>query len=57
MAVIIPAKDSAEDSMEDMVSDFDVDAPPARQMINTGAAGHSKNTMSIDTDTILRNAN
>ena len=53
-----PRDDISEDSMEDMVSDFDAEAPQTKQMIDTRAqqTGHSK-TMSIDTDTILRNAN
>ena len=60
----LPPRDGiSEDSMEDMVSDFDVDGysqggqGPAQQkkkVAQTG--GHSKN-FSIDTDTILRNAN
>ena len=39
--------------MEDMVSDFDAEGAEPGQM---GPKGHAKN-MSVDTDTILRNAN
>ena len=56
----LPPRDDniSEDSMEDMVSDFEAGGDPAADgRINTiVTTGHSKN-MSIDTDTILRNAN
>lgn len=64
-----PRGDISEDSMEDMVSDIEMGTDlmpgqhsqqPPMQMIATNgkglAAQHSKN-LSIDTDTILKNAN
>ena len=56
----LPPRDDniSEDSMEDMVSDFEAggDAVTEGKINTMVTAGHSKN-MSIDTDTILRNAN
>ena len=54
-----PRGEISEDSMEDMVSDLDVDPIPTQMIDTKGHAGgaHSKNNLSIDTDTILKNAN
>lgn len=55
----LPPRDGiSEDSMEDMVSDFTPGQSPGKRSPNLQyqPVGHSKN-LSIDTDTILKNAN
>ena len=55
----LPPRDGiSEDSMEDMVSDFDADGSPNKTPANEKylPTSHTKN-LSIDTDTILKNAN
>ena len=58
-----PRGEISEDSMEDMVSDIEMGADlepnqhqPSQHFTKGLAAQHSKN-LSIDTDTILKNAN
>ena len=56
-----PRDDISEDSMEDMVSDFDAEnaAPVGKSAMQRGPAVKPSNAhnLSIDTDTILKNAN
>ena len=56
----LPPRDDgiSEDSMEDMVSDFTPGQSPDKRSPNNKykTQGHNKN-LSIDTDTILKNAN